>query len=237
MAEKRVIPMLKTNLKSASTHCVHNRTSIREVLDVPDLQHGAIIRERLVRAVAVRAHPKLSGACLHRSPGRPEWDDWKYGSVQTMYALHESLWLFQFQNIVESPPDHQTISRLKNMQWTGDVGEAHGANKHGYCDLQRKKLRNGMKTLKVQKLTRPVPSSMALPPAMSIISSSNIFFRSANSFGSRRRMLLSRNSLTHIFVELCAWRLALHRGHSRLWSRLRSMHALNIGFEGGRINQ
>ena len=28
-------------------------------------------------------------------------------------------------------------------------------------------------------------------------------------------------------VELCAWRLALHSGHSRLWSRLRSMHALD----------
>ena len=63
--------MLKTNLESASTHCVHNRASIGEVLDVPDLQHGAVIRERLVRAVAVRAHTKLSGACLHRSPERP----------------------------------------------------------------------------------------------------------------------------------------------------------------------
>ena len=63
--------MLKTNLKPAPTHCVHNRAPIWEVLDVPDLKHGAVIRERPVLAVAVRAHPKLSGACPHRSPERP----------------------------------------------------------------------------------------------------------------------------------------------------------------------
>merc|ERR1719203_1915086 len=77
------------------------------------------------------------------------------------------------------------------------------------------------------------PSSILLPPAMSLISSSKVFFRSANSVGSSLRMLLSRNSLTHILVELCTCRLALHSGHSRLWSRLRSMHALQYVWPQG----
>ena len=59
---------MQTHLEPATAHGVNDGAAVGEVLDVPDFEHGAVIREGLVRAV--RAHTKLSSACLHRSPER-----------------------------------------------------------------------------------------------------------------------------------------------------------------------
>jgi len=54
------------HLEPATAHRVNDGASVGEVLDVPDFEHGAVVREGLVRAV--RTHPKLSGASFHCSP-------------------------------------------------------------------------------------------------------------------------------------------------------------------------